>query len=180
MRKLQRGEVEIGMFVQFTRQNMETVQGEVTKLYEKTQPEDKGFDIKQGGDYITFGDNRWEDTNVYSIEDVETTEEVTTQSVIKSDGIKSDGGNVWTDSHYNFDYELTPKDVEKGSIRVDAYFVNRMWKLNQADDTGAVFHCLKTLTRLSNKKNPLEREIKALFGQIKCLAKMHNVDLEGK
>lgn len=84
----------------------------------------------------------------------------------------------WTDEHYNFDYKLTPEDIEKGSVRIDAYFVNRMWNINQADDTGAAFHLLKTLTRLSNNKNPLERELTAIVEQAKILAKLHNVELK--
>lgn len=86
--------------------------------------------------------------------------------------------SLWTDKHYDFDYTLTPKDIKKGSIRVDAYFVNRMWKLNQADDTGVAFHCLKTLTRMNNNKNPKERELKALYGQIKRWAELEGIDLK--
>lgn len=84
--------------------------------------------------------------------------------------------NEWTDKHYNFNYQLTQEDIEKGHVRVDAYFVNRMWKINQWDDTGAAFHVLKTLPRIANNKNPLKRELVALKKQVDLLCKMHGVD----
>lgn len=86
--------------------------------------------------------------------------------------------NEWTDKHYNFNYQLTQEDIEKGHVRVDAYFVNRMWKINQWDDTGAAFHVLKTLPRIANNKNPLKRELVALKKQVDLLCKMHGVGNE--
>ena len=84
--------------------------------------------------------------------------------------------NEWTDKHYDFNYQLTQEDIEKGHVRIDAYFVNRMWKINQWDDTGAAFHVLKTLPRIANNKNPLKRELVALKKQVDLLCKMHGVD----
>lgn len=84
----------------------------------------------------------------------------------------------WTDRHYDFNYQLSQEDIEKGSVRVDAYFVNRMWKINQWDDTGAAFHVLKTLPRIANNKNPLKRELVALKKQVDLLCKMHGVGNE--
>lgn len=84
----------------------------------------------------------------------------------------------WTDKHYDFNYQLTKEDIEKGHVRVDAYFVNRMWKINQWDDTGAAFHVLKTLPRIANNKNPLKRELVALKKQFDLLCKMHGADDE--
>lgn len=82
----------------------------------------------------------------------------------------------WTDKHYNNFYQLTEEDIKTGKIKVDAYFVNRMWKINQWDDTGAGFHILKTLPRIANNKNTLKRELVALKKQVDILCKLHRVD----
>ena len=84
--------------------------------------------------------------------------------------------NVWTDKHYDFNYQLTQEDIDKGYVRIDAYFVNRMWKVNSWDDTGAGFHIVKTIPRIANSKNPIERELIALHKQINALCKLHGVD----
>lgn len=80
------------------------------------------------------------------------------------------------DSHYNFDYTLTEADREKGVIKVDPYFVSKQWRLGSKDDTGVLFHCLKNISRYSDK-NSKEREIKALHLQIKRLAELEGVSL---
>lgn len=85
--------------------------------------------------------------------------------------------NEWTDKHYNFNYQLKPIDIEKGFVKLDAYLVNKIWRLNAADSTGAAFHCLKTLTRLANEKNSKEREIRALYGQVKRWAEIEGIEL---
>ena len=84
----------------------------------------------------------------------------------------------WTDKHYNNFYQLTEEDIKIGQIKIDAYFVNRMWKINQWDDTGAGFHILKTLPRIANNKNSLKRELVALKKQVDILCKLHGVDDE--
>lgn len=81
--------------------------------------------------------------------------------------------NQWTDKHYDNWYTLTPEDIEAGKVKIDAYMVNRAWRINSWDDTGAAFHVLKTLTRICNSKNSLDRELTALQEQIKCLVKLH-------
>lgn len=85
----------------------------------------------------------------------------------------------WTDKHYNFTYKLTQKDVEAGEIKVDPYFVGMVWKTGSRDDSGALAHCLKTIARFGDK-NTVEREIKALYAQVKGLARVHGVKLEGE
>lgn len=82
----------------------------------------------------------------------------------------------WTDKHYNFTYDLKEGDIKQGVIKIDPYFVNEVWGLNKKDSTGIIFHCLKTLARWTDK-NPEEREIRALYGQIKRLAEMRGVEL---
>lgn len=91
---------------------------------------------------------------------------------------QTDAVTEWTDKHYDNYYTLTEEDIEEGKIRIDAYFVNRMWKLNSIDDTGCAFHCLKTYTRMANGKNSMERELNALNGQLKRWAKLMNVKLK--
>jgi len=78
--------------------------------------------------------------------------------------------------HYNFFYTLTEDDVEAGCLKLDPYFVSQQWKLGKKDDTGVLFHCLKTLARYGDK-NDVEREIKALNAQVRRLAELHNIKL---
>lgn len=91
---------------------------------------------------------------------------------------KSKTNTEWTDKHYDFNYTLTEDDIEKGVIKIDPYFVNRMWKVNSWDDTGAAFHSLKNYARISNGKNPLERDLTSLYKQVKRLCELHGVLLE--
>ena len=84
----------------------------------------------------------------------------------------------WTAKHYDNIYQLTPEDIERGDIKIDPYFVNKLWKLNEKDNTGALFHNLKTIARFTDK-NPIEREIKALYNQTKRMAELYDVILEG-
>jgi ribosomal protein S21 len=69
--------------------------------------------------------------------------------------------------HYNFDYN---------GLKVDPYFVSNVWKLGSKDDSGVLFHILKTIARFG-EKNPIEREIKAMNASIKRLAELYNVQL---
>ena len=82
----------------------------------------------------------------------------------------------WSDSHYSFQYLLTAQDKQHGAIRVDPYFVSKQWKLGKKDDTGAIFHILKTIARFGDK-NSKEREIKALYAQVVRLAELEGVTL---
>lgn len=82
------------------------------------------------------------------------------------------------DSHYStFVYTLTSADKKEGTLKVDPYFVAKQWGLGKKDDTGVLFHCLKNISRYSDK-NTKEREIKALYLQVKRLAELENVNLE--
>ena len=83
----------------------------------------------------------------------------------------------WTDKHYNFTYKLTEEDVKRGEIKIDPYFVGMVWKTGSRDDSGALAHCLKTIARFGDK-NPIEREVNALYAQVKGLARVHGVLLE--
>lgn len=83
----------------------------------------------------------------------------------------------WTDSHYNNYYQLTPQDIEAGKIKVDAYWVAKQWKTGSRDDSGALWHSLKTIARFGDK-NDVEREVKALYNQAKALGRIYGVDLE--
>jgi hypothetical protein len=81
------------------------------------------------------------------------------------------------DAHYSFNYTLTDKDRETGAIKVDPYFVAKQWRLGSKDDTGVLFHCLKNISRYSDK-NTKEREITALHLQVKRLAELEGVKLD--
>lgn len=83
----------------------------------------------------------------------------------------------WTDKHYDNNYTLTQKDIERGFVKIDPYFVSKMWKIGSKDDSGALWHCFKTIARFG-EKNSREREVKALYAQIKRLAEIEGVELE--
>lgn len=83
----------------------------------------------------------------------------------------------WTDKHYDLNYTLTEKDIDAGSIRIDAYFVAKQWKTGSKDDSGALFHVLKTIARFGDK-NDVEREVKALHAQVLGVARSFGVELE--
>lgn len=79
----------------------------------------------------------------------------------------------WTDKHYNFDYKLTREDIDRGYIRVDAYFVCAVWGLFKRDGgSGILFHVLKTILRIGKKVgNSFQREIDAIKAQLDNLAR---------
>jgi hypothetical protein len=81
------------------------------------------------------------------------------------------------DSHYNFFYMLSPEEIEAKQIKIDPYFVSKQWRVGERDASGALFHILKTIARFGDK-NPKEREIKAIYLQIKRLAELEGVELE--
>lgn len=83
----------------------------------------------------------------------------------------------YTTKHYDNYYQLTEKDIKEGKIRVDAYWVAKQWKIGSRDDSGALFHNLKTIARFG-EKNSVEREIKALYNQTKALARVYGVELD--
>ena len=78
--------------------------------------------------------------------------------------------------HYNMYYTLTENDIEAGKIKVDAYWVAKQWKTGSRDDSGALWHSLKTIARFG-EKNDKAREIKALYNQAKALARIYDVEL---
>ena len=82
----------------------------------------------------------------------------------------------WSDSHYSFKYYITEQDTENGNIKIDPYFVSKQWQLGKKDDTGTIFHILKTIARFGDK-NSKEREIKALYAQVVRLAELEGVAL---
>lgn len=83
----------------------------------------------------------------------------------------------YSTKHYDAYYYLTEKNIEEGKIRVDAYWVAKQWKIGSRDDSGALFHNLKTIARFG-EKNSIEREIKALYNQTKALARVYGVELD--
>ena len=78
----------------------------------------------------------------------------------------------WTDKHYNFSVDVSDKDT----LKVDPYFVSKIWKIGSKDESGALFHILKTISRFGSK-NTRGREIKAIYKQIVRLAELEGVEL---
>jgi hypothetical protein len=95
--------------------------------------------------------------------------------------VKSPEAEGWTDKHYDFYYtkELTEKELtsKEVSIKIDPCFVSMHWELGSKDNTGVLFHNLKTIARWGTK-NDIEREIKALYNQTKRMAELHGVGLD--
>jgi hypothetical protein len=84
--------------------------------------------------------------------------------------------STYTTEHYDLYYTLTEKDIEAGEIKVDAYWVAKQWKTGSRDDSGALWHSLKTIARFG-EKNDKAREIKALYNQAIALARIYDVEL---
>lgn len=84
------------------------------------------------------------------------------------------------DSHYTSHlYKLTEQDIKSGEILIDPYFVCKLWNLRERDDTGALFHILKNLSR-DKQGNTIDREIVGIYKSIKRHANLMGVDLEEK
>lgn len=95
-------------------------------------------------------------------------------TVHDSNAVKND---EYKDNHYDNYYTLTETDIKEGKIKMDAYFVAKVWRTGSRDDSGALWHSLKTIARFGDK-NPIEREIKALYNQAKALGRIYGVDLD--
>lgn len=81
------------------------------------------------------------------------------------------------DSHYDFFYDITPSEAAFLQLKVDPYFIAKQWRIGTRDPSGVLFHILKTIARFGDK-NTKEREIKAIYLQIKRLAELEGVSLE--
>jgi hypothetical protein len=103
-------------------------------------------------------------------------EYIWTDEMIESLYEERNDNENWSKKHYDFDYELTEDDIKCGKVRLDPYFITRQWGLNSKDDTGILFHCIKTIARFGDK-NSIEREMKALNAQIKRMAELYGVEL---
>lgn len=155
LRELKKGEVGVGMHVKVIRDGGIISEGVVTYVYSEDDPEDFGF--KYGEDEV-MGSCGWITDIVYLIEELGLPESNSHHDTLLS---KSE----WTDKHYDHYYTLTPEDIAAGKIKIDPYFVNTIWGINDADKTGAAFHNLKTLSRMAKNKNTLTREWDAMIGQ---------------
>ncbi len=54
--------------------------------------------------------------------------------------------------------------------------LRKVWKIGSKDDSGALWHTFKVFPRYG-EKNTKEREIIAMYKQIKCLAEIEGVVL---
>jgi hypothetical protein len=135
----------------------------VGKVYEVVRIADQGSVVitQDDGTQDTFGE--WTFQIVDKVEEQTlNTDDDTIQSTI--------------DKHYSFNYTLSEEEKKEGSVKIDPYFVAKQWQLGKRDDTGVLFHCLKTLARFGDK-NPVEREIVALYKQVVRLAELEGVSL---
>lgn len=92
--------------------------------------------------------------------------------------VESDS-SVWSNKHYDFFYSLSDEEIKNRKIKIDPYFVSKQWRLGLKDESGILFHNLKTLARFGDK-NSRAREIKALHAQIVRLAEIEGIDLNIK
>lgn len=81
------------------------------------------------------------------------------------------------DKHYDFKYKLKEEDIKRGYIKVDPYFVSYIYKFNQIEPTGGLFHIFKTVARFG-RKNGIVREVRAIYASIKRVAEIYGIDLE--
>ena len=81
--------------------------------------------------------------------------------------------------HYdNFDYFLTQEDHDNGSVRMDPYQVADIWKFNDYDNTGCLFHILKTISRFGRKdENTTLRELESIEATIKRKIALHKASM---
>lgn len=111
----------------------------------------------------------------YNTDDTNPTEAIPPEVVALGDKLVTTQVE-WTDKHYDNNYSLTQQDIERGFVKVDPYFVSKIWKIGSKDDSGALWHCFKTIARFG-EKNSKEREIRALYAQIKRLADLEKIEL---
>jgi hypothetical protein len=77
------------------------------------------------------------------------------------------------------EYKVSHYSQYYNGIKIDPYLVSKVWKLGEKDNSGVLFHCLKTIARFGDK-NTKERELNALYNQIKRLAELEGVELVDK
>lgn len=120
--------------------------------------------------YESFGNNPMILLN--TLEEAELPDE----EVPDRDTVSTSSKDTYTTDHYDLYYTLTENDIKAGKIKVDAYWVAKQWKTGSRDDSGALWHSLKTIARFG-EKNDKAREIKALYNQAKALARIYDVEL---
>ena len=85
--------------------------------------------------------------------------------------------NNYSTTHYSFDYMhvITKEEIATGyvKIKVDPYFVGNVWKLGSKDESGTMFHNLKTIARFG-VKNDKKREVEAILNQTVAYARVNN------
>jgi len=70
-------------------------------------------------------------------------------------------------AHYDrFSVKLSKKEIKEGVIRIDPYRVAEIWKLGERDNSGCLFHILKTIAR-SKVGNSAIREMESIAATIK-------------
>ena len=69
-------------------------------------------------------------------------------------------------SHYDcFTIQLSEEEISSGRIRLDPYRVADVWKLGQRDNSGCLFHILKTIAR-QKEGNSSVREVQSIKASI--------------
>lgn len=140
----------------------------VTSLYDRSEG-DYGFDAEL---LAGFADEQWQTGAEITVGRTA----LKTGSVVVSPVENKECKGEYSTAHYETYYELTEEDIRAGKIKMDAYFVGKVWKTGSRDDSGALWHTLKTIARFG-EKNSVEREIKAIYNQAKALARIYNVEI---
>lgn len=91
----------------------------------------------------------------------------------------TDNNSEWSAAHYDHKYFLSEEEKDQGFVKLDVYKVAKVWKIGSKDDSGALWHTFKIFPRFG-EKNSREREIRAMYEQIKCLAEIEGVCLKGE
>lgn len=170
LRQLKPFELRVGMKV-IVEGHWSVEDNSVEKVTELYKGDDCGFNLSCG---TTVGGTGFKkgDVKVYLVEDVE--EEFNSTAKVVQEPVDKES---WTDTHYNHHYTLTEKEREQGFVKLDAYKVAKVWKIGSKDDSGCLWHTFKIFPRYG-EKNSIEREIKAMYNQIKCLAEIEGVTLD--
>lgn len=94
--------------------------------------------------------------------------------LLKDTPMAKEDTTIFTDKHYDFTYQITQEDIDRGYIKLDPYFISKQWQLGSKDESGALWHIFKTIARFG-VKNPIEREIKAMEASIKRMKDLYNI-----
>lgn len=131
--------------------------------------------VSENGNFTTYDPDGSPGCWHFNVSGLDTDFELVNEKINVTSGVLDISSRI--DTHYDFFYELTMEETNLRQLKIDPYFVAKQWRLGERDPSGVLFHILKTIARFGDK-NSKEREIKAIYLQIKRLAELEGVELE--